>query len=61
MITSGLTAMRSTGATAFIPGYLSYLARAYADLGRFDDAWRSIDEAMTAVETNERKVVRGRG
>jgi predicted ATPase len=29
------------------------LARAYADLGRFDDAWRSIDEAVTVVETTK--------
>jgi predicted ATPase len=49
-ITSGITAQRSTSATVLIPGYLSFLARAYADLGRFDDAWRSIDEAMTIVE-----------
>ena len=33
MITSGLTAWRSTGATLWVPLYLSYLARAYADLG----------------------------
>ena len=34
---------------------LSHLARAYAELGQFDDAWRCIAEAMTAVETtNER-------
>jgi predicted ATPase len=31
------------------------LARAYADLGRFDDAWRSIDEAVTAVETTKER------
>ena len=31
--------------------YLSYLARAYADLGQFDEAWRCTGEAMTAVET----------
>jgi predicted ATPase len=53
MITSGLTAQRSTGTTAFMPGYLSSLARAYGDLGRFDDAWRSVDEAMTAVRTTK--------
>jgi len=29
------------------------LARAYADLGGFDDAWRYIDEAMTAIETTK--------
>ncbi len=33
--------------------YLSYLAKAYAELGRFDDAWRCISEAMTAVETTK--------
>jgi predicted ATPase len=27
------------------------LARAYAELGKFDDAWRCIDEATTAAET----------
>jgi class 3 adenylate cyclase/predicted ATPase len=54
-ITSGLSTLRSTGATMFAPWYLSYLAKAYADLGEFDDAWRCIDEAMTAVEeTKER-------
>jgi predicted ATPase len=31
------------------------LAKAYAELGKFDDAWRCIGEAMTAVEmTKER-------
>jgi len=52
-IVSGVTAQRSTGATVLIPSYLSFLARAYADLGRFDDAWRYIDEAMTAIETTK--------
>ena len=56
VITAGLTAQRSTGATAFIPGRWSDLARAYADLGRFDDAWRSIDEAMTAVDATKERM-----
>ena len=51
MITSGIAAYRSTGATVWMPLHLSYLARAYADLGQFDDAWRCIGEAMTAIET----------
>jgi predicted ATPase len=51
MINAGTTAFRSTGATFFMPLYLSCLARAYAELGQFDDAWRSIGDAMTAVET----------
>jgi predicted ATPase len=53
MITSGLTAWRSTGATVWTPLWLSYLARAYAELGQFDDAWRCIGEAMTAAETTK--------
>jgi class 3 adenylate cyclase/predicted ATPase len=55
MITSGITASRSTGATLWVPFYLSCLARAHADLGQFDDAWRCIGEAMTAVETTKEK------
>jgi predicted ATPase len=31
------------------------VTRAYAELGRFDDAWRSVGEAMTAVETNKER------
>ena len=54
-ITSGITAWRSTGARVFMPLYLSYLTRAYADLGQFDDAWRCIDEAITAVETTQER------
>jgi predicted ATPase len=53
MLTCGITARRSTGATVYMPLYLSYLARAYAELGQFDDAWRSIGDAMTAVETTK--------
>jgi predicted ATPase len=55
MITSGITAYRSTGATVWTPWHLSNLASAHAKLGQFDDAWRCIGEAMTTVETtNER-------
>ena len=38
-----------------MPECLSYLARAYAELGQCDDAWRCIGEAMTAVETTKEK------
>jgi predicted ATPase len=55
MITAGITAWRSTGSTFLVPWYLSYSATAYAELGQFDDAWRCIGEAMTAVAiTKER-------
>jgi predicted ATPase len=53
MLTSGITAWRSTGATLWMPLYLSYLARAYAELGQFDDACRSVGEAITAVKTTK--------
>jgi predicted ATPase len=53
MITSALAAWRSTGATVWIPWYLSNLASAHADLDQFDDAWRCITEAMTAIKTTK--------
>jgi class 3 adenylate cyclase/predicted ATPase len=49
-------AFRSTGATLHTPSSLSYLAKAYAELGKFDDAWRCIGEAMTAVETTKERL-----
>ncbi len=51
LITSGMTTWRSTGARLWAPLRMSHLARAYADLGQFDDAWRFIGDAMTVVET----------
>ena len=45
--------MAVNGSNMFVPLYLSYLARAYAELGQFDDAWRCIGEAMTAMETTK--------
>jgi predicted ATPase len=38
-----------------VPSYLVDLTIAYADLGRFDDAWRSIDEALTVIETTKER------
>ena len=54
-ITTGVTALRSTGATMWMPLSLTYLTRAYAKLGQFDDAWRSIGEAVTMVETTKER------
>ena len=55
MITSGISAYRSTGATVYVPWWSSFLARAYAKRGEFDEARRCIGESMAAVETtNER-------
>ena len=55
MITSGIAALRSTGATVRIPQFLSYLAEAYAQLGQLDNAWRCVDEAMSTVETTKER------
>jgi predicted ATPase len=48
---SGITLFRSIGSTYWLPTFLSYLAMAYAELSQFDDAWRCLREAMTAIET----------
>jgi predicted ATPase len=50
---SGIAAWRSTGSTMWLPLRLSQLANAHADLVQFDDAWRRIDEAVSAVETTK--------
>ena len=55
MLTSGLTALRSTGAILHLPWFLLSLTRAYGELGLFDSAWRSIGEAMTTVETTKER------
>ncbi len=55
MLGLGMTAMRTTGATLWMPFYLPHLALAHAELGQFEAAWRCIGEAMTAVETTKEK------
>ena len=56
LVTSGLKAFRSTGATASVPQTLSYLAIIYTGLGQFDDARRSIGEAINAAETTKERI-----
>jgi predicted ATPase len=53
MITSGIAAWRSTGATQYLPSWLLNLAGAHAELGQLDDAWRCIGEAMSTIETTK--------
>ena len=38
-----------------MPTFLSCLAKAYADLCQFEDAWRCIGEATTAIQTTKEK------
>jgi predicted ATPase len=56
LMTPGIASYRSTGATALLTVFLSYLGRAYADLGQFDEAWRCIDEASSIIKTAEEKI-----
>jgi len=55
VLIAGMTARRATGATFWMPLYLPYLARAHAEFGQFEKAWRCIDEATTAVETTKER------
>jgi class 3 adenylate cyclase/predicted ATPase len=54
-IMSGIAAWRATGSTVWTPLLLTGLARAHAQLGQFDDAWRAIGEAATTVATSKEK------
>ena len=49
MIEAGISAMRSTGATAYAPWYLSILGAAFARIGRLDDARRCTEDALLKV------------
>ena len=53
MLSDGFAAQRLAGATLWRPFFLSHSARAYIELGNFEDAWRSIREAITTVETTK--------
>jgi predicted ATPase len=55
IITSGTNFWRLTGATIFTPEHLFMVAAAYADVGQFEDAWRCIGEAITAMEESQEK------
>jgi predicted ATPase len=39
----------------FLPGWLTFLAKAHAELGHFGDAERCIGEAMTVAEATKEK------
>jgi len=54
-ITTGITSLRSTGASLYEPMFLWHLAIAYAELGQLDDARRCIDDTMDKVERSKEK------
>jgi class 3 adenylate cyclase/predicted ATPase len=49
IIEAGISAMRSTGATAYAPWYLSILGATYARIGRLGDAQRCSEEAFLRI------------
>jgi predicted ATPase len=55
-LTFGIGALRSTGSTLWMPLWLSYLAKSYADLHQFTEAWRFMNEAMTVVQTSKERL-----
>jgi class 3 adenylate cyclase/predicted ATPase len=55
LITSGVSAWRSIGVTVWISLHLAHLAKAYAELGRFEDAWHAVREAINACETTKER------
>ncbi|MFZ0840013.1 MAG: hypothetical protein WAM77_21315, partial [Xanthobacteraceae bacterium] len=55
MITTGVSALESIGTTNSVPWFLATLARAYADLGRLDDAWSSFNKAIETIGIGKEK------
>jgi len=55
MVTCGVDLWRSAGSTIFTPEHEFMLGIAHADSGQFDDAWRCIDKAMTAMHATKEK------
>jgi predicted ATPase/class 3 adenylate cyclase len=52
LINSEIAGLRQMGATLYLPFFLSNLARAFSDLGQFDDSWRCAGDAITMIETS---------
>jgi predicted ATPase len=55
IITSGIAGWRSTGATVWMPLFLSYLAKAHAAFNQFEEAWRCIHEALMTVKATQER------
>lgn len=55
LLEKGLESYRATGAELALPYYLSMLADACTQMGRFAEAWAALNEATTLVETNDER------
>jgi hypothetical protein len=51
MLTSGISALQSTGARATVPISLARLATAHAEVAQFENAWCCLGDATTAALT----------
>jgi predicted ATPase len=52
---SAIPTWRSIGSKIFLSVWLSHLARAYGELGQFDEAWSYIGEALAEIETTKER------
>jgi tetratricopeptide (TPR) repeat protein len=52
-ISAGIAGLGAIGTTVFATYRFAHLALAYAELGKLEDAWHCIGEAMTAAETTK--------
>jgi tetratricopeptide (TPR) repeat protein len=52
-ISAGIASLRTLGTTLFDTYRFAHLALAYAELGKLEDAWHCIGEAMTMAETTK--------
>ena len=55
-LNSTITTYRSSGSTAWMPMWLSYLATAYAEVGHLDDAWKCSGDAIAAVASTKERL-----
>jgi predicted ATPase len=55
MLTTGIAALRSTGATTWTLHFLPWLALAYAQVGKSDEAWHCIGGAVSLIEESNQR------
>jgi len=56
MISAGIAMWRSTGATASLPFFQSYLAMAHAMLRQYDESRHHINQALATIEATDERV-----
>ena len=56
LFNSTITTYWSSGTTAWMPMWSSYLAMAYAEVGHLDEAWKCSGDAITAVASTKERI-----